>query len=260
MSRFIFFLTIAFVYLALLHAYSPLERQIIDVKDYQGLLKEVKATADFNENHPYSMILVDVYKEGVFIKTSYIRIKLVSPFHDSIFLTYKVNSSYYHYLKPYIGYEVLHHKPESAMPMNTILPPGFSFVGNPVLGYWRKKSGTKYWAFYRFYKDLYQELGWDTPVGDYRPDVTSYRSLRKLSVSNKQYQIDYPKPQNLNYTRDRENIIMYAGNYFGFQGYHTPYLAQSFIERLNREQWSSFGNLISSYYDIFFRPLQGNTL
>ena len=155
MSRFIFFLTIAFVYLALLHAYSPLERQIIDVKDYNGLLKEVKATTDFNENHPYSMLIIDVYKEGVFIKTSYIKIKLVSPFHDSLFLTYKVSSNYYHYLKPYIGYEVLHHKPEDPYPLNTILPPGFSFVGNPILGYWSKKTGVKRWAFYRFYKNLY---------------------------------------------------------------------------------------------------------
>ena len=260
MSRFIFFLTLGFIYLALLHSYSPHERQIIDVKDHIGLLKEINSTQEINPNHPYSFILTDVYKEGVFIKTRFIKIKTVSPFHDSSFSIYKVNSSYYHYLKPYIGYEILHQAPEMNYPQNTVLPPGFSFVGNPILGYWKKSSGEKNWAFYRFYKDLYSELAWETPIGNYRPTVPDYRSVRKLSVANKQYQIDYPKPEKLNYTRQRDNIFLSESRFYGARGAFTPYLAPSFIERLNREQWTSMTNLFSSYYDIFFRPLQGASL
>lgn len=255
MSRFIFFLTLSFAYLGLMQTHSPFERQILDLYNGEGLLQEISNTNGLNLKHPYSIILTNIYKEGVFLKTNFASLKIISPFNPSIDVTYKISSEYYHYLKPYIGLEILRLTPGVEAPQNIFLPPGFSFVGNPILGYWRNNSNTKEreWHFYRFYRDLYTQLAWDTPIGNYQPTVTEYRQLKKLNLKGNRYSINIPDDSPFQKTRERDNLIL-SSPLFGARGTHTPYIATKYAELIKNNQGAHFTNVLISYYQNFLKP------
>lgn len=257
MTKIIFFLTLSFVYLGLLQLYSPFETQIINIKNHQTLLKEIKSDPilQINPNHPYSIILTDVYREGVFVRTSFIQVKIVSPFHSAQKISYKINSPYYHYLKPYVGYELLRNIPHVNSPQNIILPPGFSFVANPILGYWVKKSGKKVWSFYRFYGHLYEDLGWDIPSESYRPSVEEYHALSDLATNNDHYITSQALSSPIVKTRERDNLIMQMPKLFGKKGRHTPYISNNSLNNESKDKWSDLLAITKNYYNNFFAPL-----
>lgn len=255
MTKFTFFLTILFVYLGLLQFFSPTEKQILDIKNSRELLTHLKG--DFNSfmKHPSSIILADVYREGVFIRTSYVKLYLVSPFESKKTISYKVSSSYYHYLAPYIGHEILRHQTQrNPIAQNIFLPPGFSFVANPILGYWKDTNKGRRWFFYKYYEQLYKDLAWDSPKGSYRPRVETYRSLMKLGKKNDLFLLPGREQSFSRFkkTPRRSNLIVQESEFFAKPDRYLSYLVPLSLRRKEVRSLVGFMNFTLAYYEQLF--------
>ncbi len=138
----------------------------------------------FNESPPFTLVLVDAFSSGLFIKSYYHKYRLVGPFRPMDEVVVRVSSAFYQKNILNIGMSLFRrydNNEENTVP----LPPGTVFFLNKAYyGGWRwEDSGEKVWRFSRVYRFLNKQLG----IQSFSPTYDFYKQLEHHQVSGKPY-------------------------------------------------------------------------
>jgi len=111
---------------------------------------------------PASVILLSIVEHGVFMKSYFFYCKIVSAYNSSRKVFVRAPKNVAMELQKYIGLSIL--SVDSNMNKGEFMGvslPGLIFVGNPKLGIWVDEGNEIKWQFYRPFKFLQKELGWN---------------------------------------------------------------------------------------------------
>jgi len=136
-------------------------------------IDELKSSASLLRP-PTSVLLLDSYSEGLFLKTYILRLRLVRVFSGTKDITIKTSKEFFEANKGNIGMSIFRLDEGAPSPETLPLPPGSYFLGHFTFGSWRLiNSGQRIWKFHRSYRDLPEVLGW----GKWRPTKTFYKKI-----------------------------------------------------------------------------------
>lgn len=127
---------------------------------------------------PATLVLLGVKSHGTFLNSYYMRVKQVSAFYPAIEFYLRVPKPLATEYSRHIGLSIfsvtqtdrLSYSPEISIP-------GMSFVGNPQLGRWITVDHATKWSFYRAYRHLPVELGWE----NFSPTINEHLAYSKYA-------------------------------------------------------------------------------
>ncbi len=129
---------------------------------------------------PLSLVLVDAFEAGFFIKTYYLKFKIVHGFKQPEFLVVRTNNKFFKKNQNNIGMSLFRRYERNNTESTTPLPPGSIYVGDPAFGGWKyHNSGERKWHFHRVYRHFAVQFFWDK----YRPNYEFYEKV-KIHMKN----------------------------------------------------------------------------
>ena len=137
---------------------------------------------------PATIVLLSIKTHGTFIKSHYLRLKLIGAFHTSKDFYVRVPRMLVDHYANYIGMSIYNISNQSSDFNNDIITlPGLYFVGNPQLGRWIYLDGEEKWSFYKVYQHLPNDLGWENFVPTLK-DYKEYINRNKKTDSYISYE------------------------------------------------------------------------
>lgn len=152
MNRFSLYIIVVLIFLGLSKGpnYINKTEYAINVNSFEKLL---------NETPPYSVVLIDYFSYGVFIKSYYHKYKIIAPNHPSAIKVYRVSREFYESNLLNLGlslFEINGRRESIKVPV----PPGFIYIHDPIYGEWKVlDSNIKTWVFNRNFLSLERQLG-----------------------------------------------------------------------------------------------------
>jgi hypothetical protein len=204
MNKVALYFLLILAYLAISNSFNPDKLGFIYITEP----KEIESIVN---KYPVSVILTDIQTKGVFLKSYYLKFKIVYGFSNHRETIVRTDESFATSNKAFIGmslFRINSNGESSLLP----LPPGSVFVGNRQFGKWKYKKSKSEWAFYRFYKHFPNVLGW----GSFRPTKKFYKEIQKFlnqnvnffgennefgtngSITKKVYNLNFKKSNNYN--------------------------------------------------------------
>ena len=147
-------------------------------EDFRALFPEETMTA----------ILTDTYISGSFIKTYFIKLRVLLPTKVNYDYIIRVSRDLYKKHEHNIGMSLFSRiqkfdseaKEEQITDIIHATIPGYIFINDANYGRWIKKRNKIRWIFHPSFKSYYQLLGW----GNYRPSMETYLKFQH-SIENK---------------------------------------------------------------------------
>lgn len=128
---------------------------------------------------PLSVVLMDAFEAGLFIKTYYLKLKVVHGFKQPEIMIVRTSRKYYNSSKANIGMSLFRRYERNNVESTTPLPAGSIYIGDPAFGGWRyHNSGARHWHFHRVYRHFTTQFFW----GDYKP---TYEVFEKIKIHSK---------------------------------------------------------------------------
>ena len=127
-------------------------------KSFSPNLKNI----NFIKDGPQSLILIDSYEQGTFIKSYFQKYRIVHGFKplNNQFIIFRTSKEFFEKGKMNIGMS-LYRTEKANIPGNTVpTPPGFLFVGDLAYGRWQVKNNSKVWVFQRSYAHFPELFQW----------------------------------------------------------------------------------------------------
>jgi len=150
-----YYLILIFIFLGLSRSFDPLE------KDVRFLPNEKILPAIF-PNSPLSLILVDSFYTGMFVKTYYLKFYAFQGFQRPEIQVLRTSKSVWRSMNEFQGMAVLQRGDHNSGEYMTPAPPGSIFVGDPTFGTWVKdESEQEVWEFHNAYKHFPEAFGWN---------------------------------------------------------------------------------------------------
>lgn len=174
MNKLSLFSLLIFVYLGLAKSFSP--------SDYKAqFINNELALGNLSESRPLSIILEGKFKTGFFIKTYFLKLKIVHGFKRPQYIIIRTPYNFWEKNLNNIGMS-LFRRSDNGEKSITPAPPGTLFIGDLSYGHWRlNDSGNKSWRFYRAYREFPKFFNW----GKFRPSQTFYNQSQTALKSNK---------------------------------------------------------------------------
>lgn len=165
--KFTYYFLLVLIFSGLSKSLAPLERETLYVQNE-------KVLPGLFQSAPVSLILVDAFYTGIFIKTYYLKFLAFYGVKRSEIVVVRTNKSYWRKVIPFVGLSIFQRGEYTGSENLTPVPPGASFVGDPTFGSWELgPDGQKVWEFYRAYSQFPEELGW----ADWRPNMEFFNKL-----------------------------------------------------------------------------------
>ena len=156
MNRIALYILLVLLFLGMSKSFSPTEQKT------QYLANE-QVYSHFFKGSPLTVVLEDAFTTGLFIKTYFMKLKLIHGFKKPESLIIRVSREFWNKNVPYIGLSLFRRGENSASESSIPMPPGALYLGNPAYGEWRmSNSGEKVWKFHRAYRNYPQHFGWTT--------------------------------------------------------------------------------------------------
>lgn len=137
---------------------------------------------------PLSIILVDNFYIGQFIKTYFQRYKVLYGFKRPKYVTIKTSKSFYVKNINNVGMSIFR-RPEFGQIVDTVpMPPGTLYLGNPAYGNWvLLDHGEEEWHFHRPYNHFYKYFGWKNfhPTKSFYLKLKSHLKVQKTFYGDK---------------------------------------------------------------------------
>lgn len=205
------YLIIMLLYLGISKSFSPSEFGINYILNNNSLSKIVKGA-------PVSVLLVDMHTTGFIINTYYHKYRIVYGLQGAEEVIVRTSRQFAKDHFNHLGMSIFRRFEEDLREDFTPLPPGSLFVGDRSFGSWVKhNSGEKVWQFYRPYRFISKQLGWEDflPTYAFTQKVSNYMNSQKPfygpnnefgtngSISRKVY-INYfsrQKPQSIDFKK-----------------------------------------------------------
>lgn len=174
-AKFSFFIILVFIYLGFSKAFSPIEVRTLYIPSPQVL-------PHYFQSSPISLLLLKSFTGGLFVKTYYKKIKVITPFGPTEIITIRVPKDFWFEFKSEQGMTIFNRLDDELGYTLLSLPPGSIFVGNQSFGRWlRDPSGDLFWHFHRSYRNFPNLFYW----GEWRPSFNFYEELQ-LHMKNSQ--------------------------------------------------------------------------
>ena len=156
-------------------------------EDARPLLRNYQSFPAMIPGKPVSAILVDSYTRGLFIKTYYLKFRIVYAFKPSETWILRTEKRFAADNLKNIGMSLFNRDENGRL---TLLPtpPGFMYVGNSEYGYWSFiDSVARIWIFHTGYGHFYTDFAW----GDYASIEVDYeKALQYQEVGKPFYGIN----------------------------------------------------------------------
>ena len=168
MKKFTYYLILILLFLGLSKGLAPVQQNIPYIQNEKVLPGLFPGT-------PLSLIVVDAFYTGLFIKTYYLKLLAFHAFKRSEIHVVRTHKAYWRTVQSCLRLAIFQRNEHANSENLTPLPPGSLFIGDPAFGTWESTSGgQKVWAFFRAYRTFPRELGW----GEWRPDYDFYIKLK----------------------------------------------------------------------------------
>lgn len=168
-------------YILLTLIYIGFSKSVISIDKNRPLLKSEKIFDAFFQNPPVSVVLIDFFEHGFFLKSYFLKLRLVYPYFPYNEIIIQTSGELYEKNIPNLGMAIYQRKsldfPGQLIPQ----PSGSIFVGDLTYGSWvLDKSGERVWEFHRAFRHFPEVLGW----GKFKFSFNFFQKL-KLNESNK---------------------------------------------------------------------------
>jgi hypothetical protein len=171
------------LYILLTLIYIGFSISVISINENRPYLKSEKNFDSFFSNAPISVILIKTFKKGFFLKSYFLKLRVVHGYFPYEEIVFQTPESIFSNHQKNLGMAIYQRKsidtPGNLIPQ----PAGSIFVGDLTFGSWvLDASGEKVWEFHRAFRFFPEFLGW----GKFRP---SQEFLQRLKISE-----SYNKP------------------------------------------------------------------
>ncbi len=168
MKKITYYLILVLIFLGLSNSLAPIQQNTPYVQSEQVL-------PGMFPGAPLSLILVDTFYTGVFIKTYYLKLLVFHGFKRSDIYVVRTPKEYWKTTQNYFGMALFQRGELRNSENLTPSPPGSLFIGDPSFGGWEiMADGQKVWTFFRAYRTFPDELGW----GQWRPTFDFYTKMK----------------------------------------------------------------------------------
>ncbi|MBI2522127.1 MAG: hypothetical protein HYV97_17040 [Bdellovibrio sp.] len=168
MKKFTYYLILVLIFLGLSKSLAPIQQSI-------PYIQNEKVLPGMFTGSPLSLIVVDAFYTGLFIKTYYLKLLAFHAFKRSEIHVVRTNKKYWRAIQDDLGLAIFQRNEHANSENLTPLPPGSIFIGDPAFGTWETTpDGQKVWTFFNAYRRFPNELGW----GNWRPNYEFYIKLK----------------------------------------------------------------------------------
>ena len=161
MNKIGFYIVLILIFLGLSKSFSPRESKIVYIKN-QRVFK------NFFTGAPLSIILVESFKTGFFIKSYYQRYRVIYGFQKPYYITVRTSQSFWENNLQNIGMSLFRREEKALAESSVPMPPGVLYLNNYSYGSWvRHESGNRIWQFHKAYREnqglnFPQFFGWNS--------------------------------------------------------------------------------------------------
>lgn len=216
MNKISLYILLILIFLGLSKSFSPNHKNI-------KFLKDKNSFSSLENEAPVSLILIDSFTRGTFIKSYLQNYKLIHGFKpkETKVITFRTTKEFWTKSKKHLGMSLFRRENKLSLGSNLPMPPGTLFIGDLAYGNWQKtQQGNKVWIFRRSYSHFPDLLGW----GNFKPSEKFYLKIlehkQKVKVfygENNEFKKTAPPS---NSTKEKESlnkkIISYLKSYWSF--------------------------------------------
>lgn len=175
MNKVSLYVLLILIYLGLSKSFSPSEQRT------PYIINE-KVFANFFQGKPLSIMLVDSFQTGFFIKTYFQKYKVFHGFKSPEIVTVRTGPEFWKKNLKNLGLSLFRRYESDDNTSTTPLPPGSLYIGNLAFGSWEyTDSGKKVWKFHRAYRHFPKIFAWK----DFRPSQ-EFHDRMKIHVQHEQ--------------------------------------------------------------------------
>ena len=164
------------LYILLVLIYLGLSKSFLNDDEIVTYIKSPKVLSSLFPGNAISVILIDQYETGLFIKSFHHRYKIIYGFNPvPKFISTKVSQEFYKLNGKNIGLSLFRRGPNGLIESTVPAPPGSLYVGDLAFGNWRyKDSGEKVWKFHNAYQNFPKLFGWKK----FTPNHQYYKTMK----------------------------------------------------------------------------------
>ena len=166
MNKISLYILLILVFLGLSKSFSPNHKNI-------KFLKNKNSFSTLEDEAPISLILIESFTRGTFIKSYLQKYKLIHGFKpkETKIITFRTTKDFWLKSKKLLGMSLFRRENKLTPGNNLPMPPGTLFIGDLAYGNWQKsQKGEKVWVFRRSYSHFPDLLGW----GNFKPSKKFY--------------------------------------------------------------------------------------
>ena len=155
MNKISLYILLILIFLGFSKSFSPNLKNI-------NFIKDEKMFSRFIKDGPLSLILIESYEHGTFIKSYFQKYRVVHGFKPlkNQFIIFRTSKNFWEKGKMNVGMS-LYRTEKANTPGNSVpMPPGFLFVGDLAYGNWQTKNNSKVWTFQRSYAHFPKLFKW----------------------------------------------------------------------------------------------------
>ncbi len=161
MNKISLYILLILVFLGLSKSFSPKHKNI-------KFLKDKNSFSTLEDEAPISLILIENFTRGTFIKSYLQKYKLIHGFKpkETKIITFQTTKDFWLKSKTLLGMSLFRRENKLTPGNNLPMPPGTLFIGDLAYGNWQKsQKEEKVWIFRRSYSHFPDLLGW----GNFKP-------------------------------------------------------------------------------------------
>jgi hypothetical protein len=172
------------IYVLLCLIYVGFSKSVISIHENIPFLKSEKIFDSFFQNAPISVVLIKTFKKGFFLKSYFLKIRVVHGYFPSEDLIIQTSEDFYNKNLYNLGMAIYQRKTLESPGRSIPQPGGSIFIGDLTFGSWKiDHSGDRVWEFHRAFRFFPEILGW----GDYRPSLEFYQKLKINETFNRPF-------------------------------------------------------------------------
>tara|TARA_Y100001970_G_C14168717_1_gene822831 strand:- start:129 stop:800 length:672 start_codon:yes stop_codon:yes gene_type:complete len=166
MNKISLYILLILVFLGLSKSFSPNHKNI-------KFLKDNNSFSILEKEAPVSLILIENFTRGTFIKSYLQKYKLIHGFKpkENKVIIFRTTKDFWLKSKENLGMSLFRRDNKLSSGSDVPMPPGTLFIGDLAYGNWQKtQKGDKVWVFRRSYSHFPDLLGW----GNFKPNEKFY--------------------------------------------------------------------------------------
>ena len=147
MNKIAVYIVLILIFLGLSKSFSPRESKMIYIKNE-------RVFKNFFSGAPLSILLVDSFQTGFFIKSYYQKYRIVYGFQKPYYITVRTSKEFWEKNLNNVGMSLFRREEKNLNESSVPMPPGILYLNNFAYGNWvYHESGNRVWKFHEAYRE-----------------------------------------------------------------------------------------------------------